>query len=463
LNDTVVSYHTPQGPKGKLITGHLKEFQTNPLDFLTRLATEYGEVAKFRFGPFQNVYLVSDPEMIKQVLVTKQKHFVKSQDFDALKPILGEGLLTSEKDFHMRQRRLIQPAFKRSHILNYGQAMIDITADYIDTWQDGEDRIITHDMMSITLGIISKTMFNMDFKEGYDVLWEAIETAMGTAVKRMRTLLQLPLWVPTKSNREYRNAIQALDEVIYGIIEKRRADPDKHEDMLGILMDARDDDDGLGMTDREVRDELMTIFLAGHETTANAISWTLYLLSQHPEVENKLFEEINNVIGNRPPTPGDFMKLTYTQDIIWESMRLFPPAFVTGREVEEQVEINGYQFKKGDVILVSQYVMHRKPEYFHDPQSFKPERFENNFVKTIPAYAYFPFGGGPRVCIGNHFALMEAVLVLVTIAQRYKLRLAPDHHEVKPYPSITLRPKRGLRMIVEERNEIGLQPDAAEA
>jgi cytochrome P450 len=463
LSNRVVSNHTPLGPKGKLLTGHLKEFQTDPLDFLTRLATEYGDVAKFRFGPFQNVYLVSDPDMIKQVLVSKQKHFVKSKDFHALKPIIGEGLLTSDKDFHMRQRRLIQPAFKRSHIINYGQDMIDITADYIDAWIDGEERIITQDMMNITLGIISKTMFSMDFKEGYDVLGGPIETAMRIAVKRMRTLLQLPLWVPTKSNREHKKAIQTLDDVVYAIIEKRREDSEKPEDMLGILMDARDEDDGLGMPDRQVRDELMTIFLAGHETTANAISWTLFLLSQHPEIENKLFEEINTVIGNRPPSPGDFMKLTYAQNIIWESMRLFPPAFVSGRSAEEDVEINGYKFKKGDMVMVSQYVMHRKPEYFHDPLSFKPERFENNFVKTIPAYAYFPFGGGPRVCIGNHFALMEAVLVLSTIAQRYKLRLAPNHHEVKPYPSITLRPRRGLRMIVEKRNEFDHQPEVAEA
>jgi cytochrome P450 len=247
LSNRVVSNNTPLGPKGKLLTGHTKEFQTDPLDFLTRLATEYGDVAKIRFGPFQNVYLVSDPDMIKQVLVTKQRHFVKSQEFHALKPIIGEGLLTSDKDFHMRQRRLIQPAFKRSHIINYGQDMIDITADYIDAWIDGEERIITQDMMTITLGIISKTMFSMDLKEGYNVIGGPLEFAMKIAVKRMRTLLQLPLWVPTKSNRESKKAIQTLDDVVYGIIEKRREDPEKPEDMLGILMDARDDDDGLGM------------------------------------------------------------------------------------------------------------------------------------------------------------------------------------------------------------------------
>lgn len=450
MSESDIPYKVPGGPKGKLITGHTKEFQADPLGFLKK-ASSYGEVAKIRFGPFQNVYLISDPEMIKQVLVTKQKHFIKSTDFHALKTIVGEGLLTSEKEIHMRQRRLIQPAFKRSHISSYGQDMIDITAGYISEWEDGEDRIITQDMMDIALGIISKTMFSLDIKDGYSILGEPIETAMRMAIKRMRTLINLPLWIPIKGNREYKRALDKLNAVLYNIIEKRRQDHQKHEDMLGLLMDARDDADGAGMTDTQVRDELMTIFLAGHETTANALSWTLYLLSQHPEVQKKLLDEIDRVVGSRNPVPDDFMKLTYTRNIIWESMRLFPPAFVTGREVDEDVEIGGYHFKKGDTIMVSQYVMHHKPEYFPDPEDFRPERFENNFVKTIPAYAYFPFGGGPRVCIGNHFAMMEAVLVLATISRRFRVKLAPDHRSVIPYPSITLRPRGGLRMILEER------------
>ncbi|PKG23837.1 cytochrome P450 [Niallia nealsonii] len=452
MSDRTTFFKSPKGPKGKIITGNLKAFRSDPPGFLTQLATEFGEVVKFRLGPLQNFYLVSDPEMIKQILVTKQKNFMKSDDFKALKPIFGEGLLTSDKEFHMQQRRLIQPAFKKSHIIDYGQNMIDVASDYLSTWKDGEERIITQDMMSITLGVICKTMFNIDFKEGYQKIGQPIETAMNLAVRRMRSLIQLPLWVPTKRNRDSKKAIRSLDHIIAEIIQKRRNDPAKHEDMLGIIMDARDDIDGLGMSDKQVRDELMTIFIAGHETTANALSWTLYLLSQHPEVEAKMYEEINRVIGSRPPTPDDFMKLTYTQNIMWESMRLYPPAFVTSRKVDKDVEIKDYRFKKGDVILVSQYVMHRKPEYFQNPTSFIPERFENNFIKTIPSYAFFPFGGGPRVCIGNHFAMMEAVLVLVTIAQRFRLKLAPDHHVVKNYSTITLRPKRGLRMIIQERN-----------
>ncbi|PLT35279.1 cytochrome P450 [Bacillus sp. V5-8f] len=434
------------------MTGHLKQFQADPLGFLKKVAG-HGEVAKMRFGPFQHVYLISDPELIREVLVTKQKSFVKSKDFDALKTIVGEGLLTSEKETHMRQRRLIQPAFKKSHISNYGQDMIDVTTEYLSNWKDGEERIITQDMMDITLEIISKTMFSIDIKEGYSIVGEAIETAMKMAVQRMRTIINLPLWIPTKRNRDCKQAIDKLNSTIFQIIESRRQDKATHEDMLGILMAARDEQDGSGMTDIQVRDELMTIFLAGHETTANALSWTLYLLSQNPEAEKKLFEEIDMVIGNRTVSPGDFAHLPYTQNIIWESMRIYPPAFVISRKAAEDVKIGGYQLKKDDTIMVSQYVMHHKPEYFSDPESFLPERFENNFIKTIPSFAYFPFGGGPRVCIGNHFALLEAVLVLATIAQRFRVRLIPNHHPVLLYPSITLRPRSGLRMIVEERTE----------
>ena len=271
-------------------------------------------------------------------------------------------------------------------------------------------------------------------------------------IKRMRSIIPLPLWIPTKTNREYRRIAQELDKVLLDIIGTRRQEDIQMEDLLGILMRARDVDNDMGMTDKQLRDELMTIFLAGHETTANGLSWTLYLLSQHPEAEKKLHKEIDSVIGRERLRPEHFQMLKYTQNVIWESLRLFPPAYVVGRQVDETVEIGGYLFKKGEMVLMSQYVMHRKPNYFENPDEFKPERFENNLLKTFPDYAYFPFGGGPRVCIGNHFSFMEMVLALACIAQRYKLRLMTGHANVKPQPLITLRPKPGLRMIVEERD-----------
>jgi cytochrome P450 len=442
---------TPKGPKGKLLFGHLEEFQKSPLRFLMKIANEYGDIAQFRLGPFQKVNLISSPEMIKEILVTQQKSFIKSQDMVRLKSVVGEGLLTSEKDFHMKQRRLIQPAFKRTHIASYGQDMIDITVNYIKKWGGRKEIQSSQDMMNITLGIISKTMFSMDFQEGSDIIGEPLERVMKLAIKRMRAILPVPLWVPTKKNLEYKKAVQALDRIIYSFIQKRRSSSQQHNDLLGILMEARSDEDGEGMDDKQLRDELLTIFLAGHETTANALCWTLYLLSQHPEVEKKLQEEIDRVAQGKPIKPSHFKDLSYTQNVIWESMRLFPPAYVIGRQVVEDVNIGGYRLKKGEMVLISQYVMHRDPRYFEEPDLFYPERFENDFQKTLPPYTYFPFGGGPRVCIGNHFALMEAVLVLACIAQQYNLKLAPDHQEIKPQPLITLRPKGGIRLIVEHR------------
>ncbi|AST92513.1 cytochrome P450 [Sutcliffiella cohnii] len=442
---------SPPGPKGKFFNGNLREFQADPLQFMRKTTEQFGGISLLRFGPFQKVYLVNDPKLIKEILVTKQKYFIKSNDIRSLKTVVGDGLLTSEKEKHMYQRRLIQPAFKKQHIINYGQDMIETTLQYIAKWQDGEERDITEDMMNITLGIISKTMFSMKLEEGHSMIGEPMEAVMTLAIKRMRAIFPLPLWIPTKENQQFKNAIKKLDQVLYEIIEKRQNQGVEMEDLLGMLMAARDEKDGIGMTNTQLRDELMTIFLAGHETTANALSWTLYLLSQHPDKEEKLKDEISRVVLKREPQAEDFMKLPFAQNVVWESMRLFPPAYVVGREVDRNVEIGGHTLKRGDMILISQYVMHRNAEYFENPDTFIPERFENNFMRSLPPYVYFPFGGGPRVCIGNHFALMETVLTLVCIIQQYSLRLAPKHHTVKPQPLITLRPKHGIRMVVKKR------------
>jgi len=441
----------PPGPKGKFIVGSLDEFQADPLQFLFDLANEYGELSYVRFGPFQGVYLVNDPELIKDILVTKQQSFIKSRDIQTLKAVVGEGLLTSEKKHHMNQRRIIQPSFKKSHIDSYGQDMIDITQSFISKWKSGEEKVITNDMMDIALGIIAKTMFSMDFDEGAKRIGEPMDTVMRGGIKRMRSIVQLPLWVPTKNNRKLKRAIHTLNLELYRMIEKRRKDSQSYTDLLGVLMEAKDDNSGAAMSDRQLRDELMTIFLAGHETTANLLSWTLYLLTQNPEVEDKLYDEIKNVAGEGAIKPEHFSKLAFTQNVIWESMRLCPPAYVIGRQVDEDVEIGGYHMKKGEMVLMSQYVMHRNPKFFAQPDEFIPDRFNDNFMKTIPTFAYFPFGGGPRVCVGNHFSLMEGVLALACIIKEFHLRLAPNHHQVKPQPLITLRPKRGLRMIVERR------------
>ena len=445
------NYKQVNGPKGTRFLGNLTDFQKNPLQFMSSLAREYEDVAQFRLGPFQNIFLVSSPALIKEILVTKQKNFIKSKDLKVLKDLVGEGLLTSEKDFHLKQRRAIQPVFKHTHISKYAQDMIDTTYSYTDQWISKEITQVNEDMMNITLGIISKTMFSMEFDHGNEIIGHPLDTYMRLAVKRMRTLLPLPLWLPSKSNKRYKRAISDLDDVLYKIINSRKIGAENYNDLLGMLMAAKDDESGVGMSDKQLRDELMTIFLAGHETTGNALTWAFYLLSKHPEIEQKLYDEINKVVGSRNIEPADFKQLKYTQNVVWETMRLFPPAYVIGRKVDHDVEIGDYYFKKGDMILISQYVMHRDSKYFYKPESFIPERFDNDFLKTIPDYTYFPFGGGPRVCIGNHFAVMEAVLVIACICQRFRLTLLDDHPAVLPQPLITLRPKRGLRMNIFKR------------
>jgi len=439
------------GPKGLPITGNLLSFRKNPLEFLQRAAREYGDIVHLRFGP-RHLYLINNPDYIKDILVTKQAHFRKGKGLQVAKAVVGEGILTSEGEHHMRQRRLMQPSFRQNHIKLYADTMVNYGEAMIGQWQNGEERIITKDMMELTLAIITKTMFGTDVKEDADDIGHAIEVGLKYVSRRASSFIDIPQNIPTRSNLEFKEAAQTLDRVIYSIIEERRKSKEPpRDDLLSMLLAARDEEDNTGMTDKQVRDEVMTIFVAGHETTANTLSWTLYLLSQNPKAEEKLWKEIDRVLRGRRVTFEDLPELKYAENIIWEALRLYPAAWAINREAIDEVEIGGYTFKPGETLMMSQYVMHRRPEYFERPDEFHPERFEGNLLKEIPQFAFFPFGGGPRVCIGNHFAIMEATLILVTIAQKFRMRLVVGHHPVEPEPVVTLRPKNGLRMIVEER------------
>ncbi|MED0678184.1 cytochrome P450 [Aneurinibacillus thermoaerophilus] len=439
------------GPKGLPITGNLFAFRKNPLEFLRRAAEEYGDIVHLRFGP-RHLYLISNPDYIKEVLVTKQAHFKKGKGLQVAKAVVGEGILTSEGKFHMRQRRLMQPSFRQDHIVSYGDTMVEYGEKLISKWKDGEERLISKDMMELTLSIITKTMFGTSINKNLNDIEHAIDVGLKYVSRRASSFIDIPESIPTKSNREFKEAAETLDKVIFSIIEERRKSEDENRgDLLSMLLAARDEDDGTGMTDHQVRDEVMTIFIAGHETTANTLSWTLYLLAQHPEAEQKLWSEIEQVLGGRKVTVHDLPKLKYAENIIWETLRLYPAAWAINREVTDEIEIGGHTFKPGESIMMSQYVMHRNPKYFDNPDAFIPERFAGNLLKEIPQFAFFPFGGGPRVCIGNHFAIMEATLILVTISQKFQLRLADPHNPVEPEPVVTLRPKNGLRMIVKKR------------
>jgi cytochrome P450 len=440
----------PPGPKRKPVVGHLMEFRRDPLGFLLGAAQTYGDLVHFKFGP-QDIYFINSPDTVRDVLVTNNRNFTKSRGLEMAKKFLGEGLLTSEGEFHRRQRRLAQPAFHHKRIAAYADVMARYGARRRARWQDGETLDIAQEMMSLTLAIVGKTLFDADVEGEAKAIGGALADIMHM-FDRMTTpfpwLLEL---LPLPSNRRFARARARLDETIYRIINERRATGEDRGDLLSMLLLATDTEgDGTGMSDQQLRDEAMTIFLAGHETTANALTWTWYLLSEHPEVEARLHDEIDAVLEGRLPTADDFPRLRYTEMVLAEAMRLYPPAWAIGRRAISDYHIGDYTVPARAIILMSPYVMHRTPRYYPEPLVFDPERWTIAAREARPKFAYFPFGGGPRVCIGEGFAWMEGVLLIATIAQQWRLRLAPGQR-VAPQPMITLRAKNGIRMQLEKR------------
>ena len=437
------------GPTGRFLVGHLLELRADLLSFLTTTARTYGDIALVQYGP-RPVYLLSHPDAVEAVLVTHSRSFAKGYFYRLLHQLLGHGLLTSEGAVWRRQRRLMQPAFHRQQVAGYGATMVAYTQRLLADWQDGQVRDIHADMMALTLQVVCQALFDADVAE------EAPEvgTALMVALQAIDGLMNgpaflLPDWVPTPGKRRLDRAVRQLDQLIYRLIAERRQRGARRGDLLSLLLQARDDN-GSGMTDQQLRDEAMTIVLAGHETTALALSWAWYLLAQDPAAEHRLQAEVDQVLAGRPPTVGDLPHLPEAERIILEAMRLYPPIPAVGRETTTLVEIGGYLLPAGTNVMLSPWVVQRDRRFFAEPEAFRPERWVDGLAKRLPRGAYFPFGGGPRLCIGQPFALLEAQLILATIAQRYTLALLPDH-PVIPEPSLTLRPKYGLRMRLEAR------------
>ncbi|MCI0703417.1 MAG: cytochrome P450 [Planctomycetia bacterium] len=431
----------PPGPKGTLIGGSLAEFNTNRLDFFLRLAREYGDLASFRLGPHR-MFFPSHPDLIEQVLVTDAKHYVKHFGARVYKPVLGNGLVTSEGDFWLRQRRLSQPAFLKNRVLTYAPVMSNLTCAMLARWRPGQRVDIGYEFNGVTSAIALKTLFGLDDVGDREEFVNSLRNTFDLLSLRFRDLIPIPLWVPTPRNIRTRRAIAHLRRVVDGFIAAGRARKEPGDDLLSRLVSARDED-GSRMTDQQLRDEAMTLYLAGHETTALTLTWSWYLLATHPDAEAKLVEEWSRVLGGRSPTPDDLHKLPYTDAVIAEAMRVYPPVYLIGREATCDLELGGYRVKKGTTIFMSQWVSHRDPRYFADPEKFYPERWLDGLAKRIPKYAYYPFGGGPRVCIGNTFALMEAAILLATVGQRYKFTIDPD--TVLAFnPQITLMPTNGI-------------------
>lgn len=440
----------PPGPRPVIPGANFIAIRRDPIRFLTGLAEQYGDLVYFKLGP-QPVFLLNNPDYIRDALVTHNRNFMKGEGLQRAKRLLGEGLLTSEGEFHLRQRRLAQPAFHRQRIAGYAATMVEYAARTRDEWRAGETRDIAREMMRLTLAIAGKTLFDADVESEADEIGEALTTTFDLF---NRVSLPFAQWLdrlPLPATKRFQKARQRLDSTIYRIINERRAAAVDRGDLLSMLIAARDDEgDGTGMTDEQLRDEAMTIFLAGHETTANALTWTWYLLSQHPEVAARFHAEIDEALRGRLPSAEDFPRLRYTEMVLAESMRLYPPAWLIGRRALSDYQINGYRIPARSILLLSQFVTHHDARFFPDPFRFDPERWTPEARESRPKFSYFPFGGGPRLCIGEHFAWMEGVLVLATIAQRFRMRLAPGH-PVEMQPLVTLRPEHGMKMILEAR------------
>ncbi len=432
------------------MVGNLLDYSRDPLGFLTRCSREYGDVVRLRF-PGPPAYLISHPDHIEQVLVKNNRNFIKDRYTRAELRILGNGLLVNEGDFWRRQRRLAQPAFHRRRVEAYGETMVSYTDRMMSGWRHGEARDVHREMMRLTLEIVAKTLIDADLSNEAEGVGESLGVIMERSSDQGSGvfLRMIPQSVPTPGNLRYRRATRRLDGIIHAIVDERRRSGADTGDLLSMLLHA-EDEDGNRMSDRQLRDEVMTIILAGHETTAIALSWTWYLLGNHPEAEAKLTAELEEVLDGRAPTVQDLPRLRYADAVIKESMRLYPPAWAVGREAIEDCVVGGYHVAAETQMFISQYVTHRDPRHFDNPETFDPDRWQDGRTDDLPAYAYFPFGGGPRLCIGSSFAKMEAVLLLAAVARRFSLEPVPGHTPV-PQPSITLRPKGGIMTTFKER------------
>jgi cytochrome P450 len=439
----------PPSLKGHWLLGDLPAFRRDRLAFFDDAAREHGDIVTGRLGP-KPILLLNHPDFVEEILVTQNRRFHKHFALKRTRRTLGKGLLTSEGDFWRGQRKLVQPAFHRDRIAGYARIMVEYTERMVSSWSHDQARDVHDDMMGLTLEIVAKCLFDADIHGQAAGASEAMTTMMHTFTARVGRIFAPPHWVPVPLNRGLEKAIRRLEDIMFAIIAERRKSGDDHGDLLSMLLHAQDEESGRTMTDRQLRDELMTMFMAGHETTAGALAWTWALLSRNPDAEAKLHAELDSVLGGRTPRFDDLPKLAYTAAAVNESMRIYPPVWVVGREAIEPFEVGGHRFPAGMTAYMPQWVIHRDPRWFDDPEAFRPERWLDGRLEAMHRYAYFPFGGGPRICVANNFALMEATLVVGAIAQRYRLGLTPDAR-ISPLASMTLRPEHGVPVVLTKR------------
>lgn len=437
----------PPGPKGLPLIGSFLEFQKDRLGFLHRVAEQYGDISFFRFGP-RNIYFINNPEFIEDVLIKNNRKFTKSKVLQRAKIIVGEGLLTSENEQHLQNRRAIQPLFHNRAIPSYAKIMVEETVKLTGKWTDGETIDLHNEMMKLTQTIVVKTLFGADLGDKTQQLVKSLNYIMGMFPKIIMPFSELLDYLPLPSMRKLRKEMKFLDETIYELVRKRKEKRDEKNDLLNVLLNTKDENGDDFFTARQIRDEIITFFIAGQETTSNSLCWTYYLLSENPDVEKKLQEEIDSVLGENFPSIDKLNSLKLAENVFNESLRMYPPAWIIARRAKEDYGINGYIIPKGSDIYMSQYVVHHDSRYFRDPYEFRPERWEDR--SQLPRYAFFPFGGGTRRCIGEPFAYMEAVLLMSVISQRWNLSLQPGFR-VEMEPFITIRPRYGMKMIAKKR------------
>jgi cytochrome P450 len=437
-------------PRGSRFLGHVPQMARDPLTFFTEAVRQHGDVIRLAIGGSYS-YLVAHPDQIKQILQDEYQHYGKDPRVNKLRILLGDGLFTSEGQTWLSQRRLMQPAFHRQHLAALAGCMVESTAVTVDRWQNTATQQtpldVVHEMMLLTQRIAVSTLFGVDISDRSERVVLAVEQVMRELGGFTKSLL--PTFIPTPRRIRFRQALHTLDTVVYQIIDERHRSGVERADLLALLLNARDAETGAGMSDQQLRDEVMTLFVSGHETTTTTLAWAWYLLAQHPAIEATLHAELDRALGGRTPTVEDLSNLPYTRMIIDEVLRLYPASWLTSRQARVAGVLGGYAIPVRSIVFISSYVTHRHPAFWEQPDVFDPERFRPEPAAKRPRFAYFPFGGGPRLCIGNQFALMEAQIALAMIAQRYMLRLAPNQ-VVKPHPGLTLRPK-GLMMTAQPR------------
>ncbi len=433
----------PQLP-GLPLIGNLLELRRNPIDLFTEVAA-IGDVVDVRFAHVR-YFLVNSADAAHHVLVENNRNYVKSPSYKALKLVLGEGLVTSDGEFWRRQRRLSQPAFHRDRIASFVEAMVDETDRMLARWEASVGEVIdVHaEMMNLTLRIVTRTLFSSVVGAEADAIRSALGVAIHYANDYAEAVIKPVPWLPLPKNYRFKRSLKTLDALVLGIIAaRRRGENADANDLLAMLLAATED--GRGMTDTQLRDEVMTLVMAGHETTANALAWTFFLLSKDPEVERRLRRDVASVIADRSPSADDAPRLRYAAMVIQESMRLFPPVWAIERQALADDVIGGYRVPAKSLLALSPFLLHRHPDYWENPEGFDPDRFAPGEAEKRPKFSYLPFGAGPRQCIGMGFAMMEAQMLLARITQRFRLELVPGHR-VEPEPVVTLRPRSGIRM-----------------